>query len=155
MKRILLIVFVLTSSLGNYAQGNAERHQQRENRLKNLKIAFITDELNLSSEEAELFWPIYNEHQEQINGLRKNKIDIIRKERKNEKEDISEQEAKQILDNMLSIDEQMQKETKSMYTNLEQVLSAKKLLALHKAEHDFNRRVLKELQKERGKRPPQ
>ena len=35
-----------------------------------LKIAFITQRLDLTSAEAEKFWPIYNEYEVEINNLR-------------------------------------------------------------------------------------
>ena len=35
---------------------------QNGNRLEALKIAYITNKLNLSPEEAQKFWPIYNQY---------------------------------------------------------------------------------------------
>ncbi len=50
-------------------------HSQDGSRLEALKIAYITKKLNLSTEEAQRFWPIYNEYSEEI---RQAKLDAIR-----------------------------------------------------------------------------
>ena len=35
-------------------------HQQKEDRIKSHKIAYLTEQLSLSPEEAQQFWPVYN-----------------------------------------------------------------------------------------------
>lgn len=68
MKKTLLltiILFLLTSISfaqgGGSGQGRQTRAQQ-EQEIQNLKIAYITDALKLTSAESEKFWPIYNEY---------------------------------------------------------------------------------------------
>jgi hypothetical protein len=41
----------------------------KEDKLKAKKVAFFTQKLNLNSDEAEVFWPVYNEFQEQKENL--------------------------------------------------------------------------------------
>jgi len=65
LKNILLIAMLLGTSL-IYSQ----KKQNRE-KIKSLKIAFFTEKLDLSSEEAKAFWPMYNEHEEKIEAFRK------------------------------------------------------------------------------------
>ena len=38
------------------------------------KIGFFTKKMNLTSQEAEKFWPIYNEYQKQKNLIQRDKI---------------------------------------------------------------------------------
>jgi len=54
MKRFLLFAFLFTAGFTLRAQNG--------NRLEALKIAYITNKLNLSPEEAQKFWPIYNNY---------------------------------------------------------------------------------------------
>jgi flagellar biosynthesis component FlhA len=54
MKRFLLFAFLLMFGIKMRAQNG--------NRLEALKIAYITNKLNLSPEEAQKFWPIYNQY---------------------------------------------------------------------------------------------
>ena len=61
MKRILPVLIFFTFLLS--LPGLGQRPQQRQGTvLESLKIAFITKRLDLSSEEAEKFWPIYNKY---------------------------------------------------------------------------------------------
>ncbi len=55
MKNILLIlvVFVFTTT-------TVEAQKMNRERIKLLKISYITDAINLTPTEAEKFWPVYN-----------------------------------------------------------------------------------------------
>ncbi len=61
MKIITLALLILGTSFGSIAQEKGEE-VQRENK-KAQKIAFISTKLELSTAEAEKFWPVYNAHQ--------------------------------------------------------------------------------------------
>lgn len=59
MKRIaFLIAIFLWSSIAAFSQGG----QKDNGRLEAYKIAYLTKKLNLSIEEAQKFWPIYNKY---------------------------------------------------------------------------------------------
>lgn len=73
MKKYLLIIWVFFGSLSfAYAQyGNG----QRAEKIQELKIAFITQKLNLTPAEAEKFWPVYNAYNTEIRNIRVNNRD--------------------------------------------------------------------------------
>jgi hypothetical protein len=63
MKRILLFVFILIGPfIKTKAQDNGEKIQA-------LKIAFITQKLQLTPSEAQRFWPVYDQYQTEIRNL--------------------------------------------------------------------------------------
>ena len=68
MKKIitLLLVFVCTISFGQDFERKAER-------VKALRVAFISSKLDLTSQEAEKFWPIFNKFDEKQIVLHKQK----------------------------------------------------------------------------------
>ena len=66
MKRFLLLVSLAFSFLIGVAQNG--------NRLEALKIAYITKRLDLSPEEAQKFWPIYNQYAEELKRARQEAI---------------------------------------------------------------------------------
>lgn len=43
------------------------------NRLEALKVAYLTKQLNLTPEEAQRFWPVYNKYTGEVKQLRMNK----------------------------------------------------------------------------------
>mgnify|MGYP000698456460 CR=1 FL=1 len=64
MKTITSIVFIISFSILSFSQGNRDK-------IKTLKIAFITEKLDLSEKEAQQFWPVYNTFEEENYKLRK------------------------------------------------------------------------------------
>jgi hypothetical protein len=67
MKRFLLYgIIILLSIPGARAQDGT--------RLEALKIAYLTKKLDLSPEEAQRFWPIYNQYAEEIRQARLNAL---------------------------------------------------------------------------------
>lgn len=72
MKKFLFAALILVSTHAlSYSQ-----NQPRVNKLESYKIAFITRKLNLTSEEAQRFWPIYNKYMSEVTELRKQKRDL-------------------------------------------------------------------------------
>ena len=59
MKKIVLVLLLILGFSTAQAQDDKERE-----RIKSLKIAFITQELNLSNKVAQKFWPIYDKYEE-------------------------------------------------------------------------------------------
>lgn len=140
---IYLTVLLLSISL------NAQTRSGGENeKLKSLKIGFITQKLDLTTKEAQGFWPIYNEHQEKINSYRKSLKETHRTIRLNGGFDkISSQEAEKLLNQFMELDTKIHNEEVSMYSELKSVLPSKKILILHRTENEFNRRILEQLKK--------
>ena len=66
MKKILFIILILLSVQSFAQEDNAQPPAENADKAKiaqtidALKVAYITKELNLSAEEAQKFWPIYN-----------------------------------------------------------------------------------------------
>ncbi len=119
-------------------------------KIKTLKIAYITSELNLSSSEADKFWPIYNMSQKKMHELRVQLRDIHIKIDQTF-ETISEEEAIKILNTSTSLNQKIHQEETALVQNLSGILSAKKIIQLLKAEDQFKRKLLRKF-KER--RPP-
>jgi len=59
MNKLTIIIFSLCLSASICGQQITK--EQKLERIKAQKMAFITNKLNLSSEEAQLFWPVYND----------------------------------------------------------------------------------------------
>ncbi|MBL4888118.1 MAG: hypothetical protein JKZ03_06660 [Flavobacteriaceae bacterium] len=98
MKRIIysiFLVFFITLSV---------KAQNPREKLRTFKVAFITQELDLSPEEAQKFWPIYNAYNKKKAALRKKMGEEIHQKIKEKgKENLSEKEARLLLDNYMAI----------------------------------------------------
>ncbi|MFD0837010.1 hypothetical protein ACFQ0I_14615 [Mariniflexile aquimaris] len=137
MKTLTSILFILSFSLLTVAQGNMDK-------IKALKIAFITEKLNLSEKEAQQFWPIYNSYQEDMSTLKRQAYNT----RKNiDINAISDDEATQILKEMRINDNKRQALENEFIDKLSRVISAKKIIQIHKLEDDFKRKMFEEYKK--------
>ncbi|GLU44359.1 hypothetical protein [Allomuricauda sp. NBRC 101325] len=142
-KKALLYFTLLFATVAMHAQGPVR------DRIKTLKVAFITERLDLTSEEAQLFWPIYNEHEEKLESIR-------RKERTelhahlSQAENLLENEAQNLLDNIQMLQMEQQKAESDFISKMTKVISAKKMLLLIKSEEDFKRQMLQQYRKRRG-----
>ena len=67
MKQIVLIFSLFIGFISVKAQNE---NQDRNERIEATRIAFITERLNLSSKEATVFWPVYNEFSNQLKKIR-------------------------------------------------------------------------------------
>jgi hypothetical protein len=135
--KISLLFFL--GALLSFAQTNEEQDQFKK--IKSYKVAFFTEELSLSTDEAANFWPIYNQfEQAQISmwrGMRK------RGEELGDKSSLTESQAKNQLE--IFIDERTaeHKRTMKLYKDLLEVLPAKKVLLLPRAEENFRRKLMR------------
>ena len=55
----------------------AQKHDKEK--IKALKVAHITEQLDLTAKEAQAFWPVYNANEEAHYKLRDNKVKTIRR----------------------------------------------------------------------------
>lgn len=141
MKLFIITFFVCIFTLSGFAQ-----NQDRRDRIKSLKIAFITEKLNLTQTEAQQFWPIYNAFEDANAQLRKE----TRIERADFKIDnLTDAEANNILDSMLNSETEKLELRKKFLKDLKTVLPSKKIILLKLTEDQFNRRMLQEMQKRR------
>ncbi len=138
--RTLTIFIVLLFPLAVFSQEN--KHEK----LKAFKTAYLTEQLNLSKNEAEKFWPIYNKYEEKVHSVKIKSYKTVKNDiyQKGGFDAISDKEAEVYLKNLLENEEEMLSLKKDLYKNLKPILTSKKILQLHHAEHEFNRKLLDE-----------
>ena len=134
-----LIITVLIA-LGGFAK--AQTKADKKEQIAAFRVAFITKELSLSSKEAQLFWPVYNEYQDKLEALR---ISRRKENKKLTPETMTDQEAELFIDNETDFKVNEANLQKQYYTRFKQSLPVKKVALLIKAEDDFKRELLKQL----------
>ncbi len=145
MKKLIPIL-VLLISFSSFAQGG-ERIQER---IRAQKVAFITERLNLSVEEAQEFWPIYNAYEAKVDNMKKNDLKEVR--RAMTRGNLSESEAQEILDQFLQVEENLFAAKKQLVKDLKNVIPPQKIIQLKVSEDDFNKELLNRLKKMREQR---
>lgn len=138
----LITVLFLMFSITFYSQ------ESKKEKIKALKIAYITKDLNLSSSEAEKFWPVYNTFDEKQFNIRMVKMRKIRNELKSKPiDDFSDSEATALLNQIDVLEEESYQIKKKLVTDLQKIISPVKILKLKQAEDNFNKSLLKQYRK--------
>ena len=140
MKKLLTLMLSLTMGMA-YSQ-----NEKALEKIEAAKIALITQRLELSPEQAEKFWPLYNEYSKQRRAYTS---EYTQARKEFNAETATEEEYKKLLD--------LGEQVKQSQLNLEQqysdrllkVISNRQMLNLRKAEGDF-RRMLLERMREQG-----
>jgi hypothetical protein len=142
IKKLVPIVLLFVS-FNFYAQG--ESMKEKKEQIKALKVAFFTTELDLTTNEAEKFWPIYNTFDDKQFELRHQKMRTCMKRMNDGSLDkMTEKEANTFLAQIEDTEEELFLLRKKFMKNLRIILPAVKIVKLKKAEEDFNRKLLQQ-----------
>ncbi len=126
----------------------AQDKRPAKERVEAMKIGFLTDRLNLTTEEAKTFWPVYNQYSDELEILRKGRRDNIINARENFDE-MSDAELEKTVDSEITFRQQELEIVKKYHPQFKKILPIKKVAKLYKAEEDFKRKLLDMLQDRR------
>ncbi len=146
-------IILTLSSFSLIAQPpQAGRHHSEEykEKIRSMRIAYLTERLSLSTEEAQKFWPVYNEYHDELNELRKEKwrykmqdIDIA---------ELSEKEAAEFAENEIRKIEKTAELKRKYHEKYLEILPVKKVAILYEAEKEFNRKLFREMRRRQRER---
>jgi Spy/CpxP family protein refolding chaperone len=142
MKTTLLYITIFLLSLASLAQPNRDR-------IRAIKVAHITDRLDLTEKEAQQFWPIYNAYDENISTIRSEEMRVVHREIRQSSGSLSDEEANNLLERFMSAENKIHAERTQLVEKLRKVISPRKIILLKVAEEDFNRRILDEMKRRR------
>jgi len=141
MKHLLLVlIFTVGFSQSGFSQVQELELSKRE-KLEALKVAHITEKLALTPDEAQTFWPLYNEMEAKMRVIRR----LRRKNRKDTKanhDQLSEKELMAAIEAELDFEQKELNLKKEYSKKFSTVLPIKKVVLLHEAQEGFKRRLL-------------
>lgn len=126
----------LAFTLPSFAQKNSGRSEQ----IESIKVAFITSKLDLTSEEAQKFWPIYNNYNKEFLALLKKK----REARYNNNSDPNETITADLVYESKMLE--LKKKYRKLYAK---AIPPEKILALYRAESEFREHLYRQLKSRR------
>lgn len=133
LRKILgLLSICILFSLNSFSQDSKQRHEQ----IEAVKVAFITNKLDLTAEEAQKFWPVYNSYQAEWMNLMRKRKDARTKKNIDPDDKISadlEYESKMLA---------LKKKYRALYSK---VIPSQKILLLYQAEREFREHLIKQL----------
>jgi hypothetical protein len=140
MKKIIIVCLSIVLSVSAFAQ--------QGKRIEAMRIAFITQRLNLTSEEAQQFWPVFNQFSEKMQQIKGTKMDAPLDE-------MSDADAEKMILTEFDKESKELELKKEYYQKLKKVLSVRKIAKLYRAERDFKNELVKYLKEAREERKQQ
>jgi hypothetical protein len=146
---VLILIVIFATGTAN-AQPPGKDHPNKKERIEQLKIAFITKELELTTDEAEKFWPVYNEMADKIHKKKKEERKL-QKELKENFDTLSEADIKSKSQSILSSEVGQAELKKEYHDKIAEVIGYKKATKLLSLEQRFKRELLEQM---KGRREP-
>lgn len=141
LKYISFIILVILTVNKGLAQVEDD---EKLDKFKAHKVAFISDKVKLTSKEAEVFWPVYNEFDKKRQELNVDKLKTMRLYLATAST-MSEKEASEMADKLVSIQKKEALLAEEYNVKFKSILPASKVLKLYQAEIQFKRQLLKSL----------
>lgn len=140
--RLIALALIMFSTVNiGHAQKGPVDNQQKKEMIETQKVSFITKYLNLTSTEAEKFWPVYNEFvSKKQELLKKQKEEIINKKI----DEMTDKEAETLINQQIIHAQEMLDLRKTYLIKYKEVLPLKKLAKLTEAEKQFRQYLLKQ-----------
>ncbi|WP_206984057.1 Spy/CpxP family protein refolding chaperone [Hymenobacter telluris] len=131
------------------AQPGAGGRQGRMSQLENAKIAYITEKISLTQDQAQRFWPVYNEFTAKRRDLNRR----MRETRTNDPDALSEAQVKESLTQALALRQQEVNLEKEYFDKFQKVLNIRQVGKLYQAERQFTKEVIRRVADHRGGPP--
>jgi len=148
MKRYILFLILSIFTTSTYVQGqnNGNARKQRWEEMKAKRTAFYTERIGLTAEEAQAFWPLYNELQEKKGELHRSMSAQFHNSKRNGNK-------KRVIDYTKATDDMINLRVyeatleKSYHEKFKAVLPPEKLFRYYRAERDWANQLLKDIEK--------
>ena len=118
------------------------------------RIAYFTEKMDLTTEEAQLFWPVYNEMDNKRTALFDERASIIRRFMK-EPDKISDKQLDELLNRLTTIQKQESQLPAEYDARFRKILPARKVMNLYVAEMGFRNYLLQKMRNRRDAEKPE
>ncbi len=135
IKKVNAIILFLLFSMASYAQGPNRNYDK--DKLESARVAYITNRIDLKPEQAEKFWPLYNQYQEERSKMMEEISSLNQKANTT----ISDAEAKNVVNSRLERQQQMLDIEKKFMTEVQEVISSSQAVKLHGINRQFTRHL--------------
>ena len=143
ISRLMIVLLMVSFTKISFCQNGKMSFE----RLKALKMSYVTEKVGLYEKEETIFWEIYDEYEKKMYVNCRKNIRDLRKDYMKSRDSISDEEALQVVKkiNELEIKALKIKEERDMA--LLEKFSAKLILKMHRAEYHFNREMIYKMKK--------
>ena len=136
--KILFLLLFLTNLL------NAQKNEIRSEKIDAYKKIYLTDKLNLNSENESKFWVVYNNYQDSLRVVYRTKRLKYRKMNL-DSSNISDLEHEQFIDDFLDYEKKKIDLRAKLISDLKEFMTLKKTVYLFRIEDDFRKEMMKKI----------
>lgn len=141
MKKNIILLVLLLVEVNFYGQKKKNNFNQR---VTAARISFITDNVSLTSDQAEKFWPLYNKYRSEIHKLYRKRNTL---QKGINFETLQETEADLIIKKIAHIEAEIQQKKQNSDNMISKIISSKQFLKLKASELRFKKSLLEKIKK--------
>ncbi len=147
---LMSVVLIFAASGWTFADAQGKKEEGWKEKMRSEKIAFLTMELSLTPEEAQVFWPVYNASWETRDKYHRQVINTYRELEKAIEEQKSVKELDELLTAYLKALDGKEGLEQELCEKFKQVLPAEKVAKLYVVEEKFRREQINKLHSPKG-----
>ncbi|MEI8280260.1 MAG: hypothetical protein WCG87_10895 [Bacteroidota bacterium] len=147
MKQLLSLIIALIITTGSYAQPEHRHDDKAFEKVRSVHIALLTRHMNLTPKQAEQFWPIYNEFDNERTIIRKKYKKYFPKNNAGEYNNPDKEtrpDANTMLDKKLDRQQEMLDLKRKYKEQFLKVVSPEQLVQMDAADNDFTMMLLQQ-----------
>jgi hypothetical protein len=146
MKKWMTMGLTLIAITSTFAQPD-KRHNMSKDEMQAKKVSFIANELELNTEEAQRFWPVYNEYQAEIELIRKEQMDNMKLmvDARRTGTALSDTQIEKMMTTRFANQSKLLEIEKRYYERFKKVLPLEKVARFYAAEERFKLEMLREM----------
>jgi hypothetical protein len=136
---LLVVLLVSFSAIGQYHKHGKEIMEE----IKTRKIAFFTEKLELTSGEAERFWPVYNELESERAKIQTKRWEYHQKFR-SERDNLSDKDLLELADGLVELQIEEGELTNRFNKKFQEILEPEQVVKLYFVEGKFRAHLMRE-----------
>ncbi len=117
--------------------------EEKREKIEAIKVAFITEQIDLTIEESQSFWPVYNQMSDKEHDLRKAQRDAFGGLK--DFENASDKEVEKAIMELANLSVDIEELRQSYLPKFIDIIGAKKTAKLMKAEKEFGKRLMERM----------
>lgn len=150
LEKTAITLFLLACTLWSVAQPS--NHDDRHEKIKVQKVAFITTQLELSVEEAQMFWPVYNEYNDKLHKLKKEQHQLLHRFHQ-DSDKLTDKDLEELSDKFIALQVEEANTRDAYHQKLKTILPIRKVVSYYQAEAQFKRLLMKRLKEGPANQP--
>jgi hypothetical protein len=145
---IITLLLLLPALVWGQMEHPPQLSPEKRKEIEAMKVAYLTSQMDLSPEEAQVFWPVYNQFRGEMDELRgegRKKHQLF----KINQADYSDQELIEHMEFKFDHEREAIGIEEKYFTEFVEILSPQKILTMMEAEEGFKRELLMKMRGER------